>query len=137
MAGCGNNEDHSTPDLQSTPDLATAAGPQQDKLGCQGIAYCAVSCNGDLSCDTGCYNRGTAKAQALTNQLVACVAAVCTSAPGGLGRCTAYPGDTSTDCTACAYNAVAGWAGGAACAPASDSACNRCGMQSAACLSDL
>jgi hypothetical protein len=67
---------------------------------------------------------------------VSCVQATCVVAGGG-GRCSTYPGDSSADCQACAYNAVSGWAGGAACSPSTDPACNKCGTQAATCLGDL
>jgi hypothetical protein len=128
LAACGGDPPASSCDAHDPPDQATSA------LGCQGVAYCAVSCSGDVSCDTGCYQRGTPKAQSLTNQLAACVQSICVTASH---RCTAYPGDNAPDCLTCAYAAVAGYPGGAACTPANDPACNKCGAQASACLSDL
>jgi hypothetical protein len=134
LAAC----DRANPDAPADAMSHPAATPDQatPTLGCQGVAYCAVSCGTDLDCDTSCYERGTAKAKMLTSELVACVQAVCVVAGGG-GRCSMYPGDNSTDCQACAYNAVSGWPGGAVCTPADDPECNKCGTQAETCLSDL
>jgi hypothetical protein len=141
LAGCTSSATSMNEDLGGAPppDLAvrTTADLAAAMTGCAGIAECAVACGTDLNCQSACYLKGTAHARALTDALAACIVEVCTKADGGLGRCTMYPGDSSSDCLACAYNSAAGWPGTVACNPPSDKACDRCGTAASDCLKDL
>jgi hypothetical protein len=111
-----------------------AAQPQA--LSCSAMLQCAVSCVNDQQCDVGCYNRGTGHAQALDGQIATCISSVCVTPSSGSRRCTAYPGDTSADCTACIENASLGWSPQYPCSPTTDPACGRCGTQVQTCLAD-
>jgi hypothetical protein len=144
LAACGAAS--TNPDLGPSP--ATDLGPTADLLriapadlstppiGCAAMAQCAIDCGSDLTCEASCYYAGSDRARGLSDRLAACVRQVCVGADGG-GRCTSYPGDGSPDCQSCVYNSASGWPGGAACTPATDPACNRCGTQAAACLADF
>jgi hypothetical protein len=115
--------------MHSEPDLS------EPRLSCAQMANCVTSCGSDSSCITECYFRGTPHAQTLANELAACIGHNCTAT--GLARCVSYPGDTSPGCLACIYNSEAGWVGGAACTPPTDSACDLCGKETQTCLEDL
>jgi hypothetical protein len=106
-------------------------------ISCSAMATCAITCGVDLSCQTGCYERGTPYAQMLSQAIQACVAGVCVAADGGTARCTMYPGDFSAACQTCVSNTAIDPASGMSCQPAHDPACGHCVAEVQRCIADI
>jgi hypothetical protein len=116
--------------------VAVDGGQSTPLLSCAQMSTCVLGCSTNLNCQVDCYNRGTPQAKLLSNAIAVCVSRVCVTTDAAVGRCTAYPGDFSTDCQVCVDNSGLGWSTAYPCMPASDPACNQCGQQVSACLAD-